>query len=106
MVERNLLRITRHPFHLYGSEGISGTEDKRSNILTKDVPVAPICSGNSKGGGSCQLGSVDKDQIWVRVRKMYFGHLNDQIYISYKSQYLRLMFLLTFTALDQVLLVL
>lgn len=25
------------PFHLYGSESFSGPEDKRSNIITKDV---------------------------------------------------------------------
>ena len=36
--QRGLLRITRHPFHLYGSEVIPETEDKRPNIITKDAP--------------------------------------------------------------------
>ena len=42
MVERGLLEITRHLFHLYGSEGVSGTEDKRPNIITKNVPSVLI----------------------------------------------------------------
>ena len=38
VVERGLLKIT---FHFYGSEAISGTEDKRPNsIITKDAPIA------------------------------------------------------------------
>ena len=41
-VERGFLWITRHPFHHYGFEGISGTEDKRLNIITKDAPIALI----------------------------------------------------------------
>ena len=32
----------RHLFQLYGSEVSSGTEDKRPNIITKNVPIAPI----------------------------------------------------------------
>ena len=39
LVERGLLWITGYPFHLHGSEAFSGTEDKRPNILTKDVPI-------------------------------------------------------------------
>ena len=42
VVKRGLLRITRHPFHLYDSKAISGTEDKRPNIITKDAPIALI----------------------------------------------------------------
>ena len=41
-MERHLLWIRRHSFHLYGSTEFSGTEDKRSNILTKDVSIALI----------------------------------------------------------------
>lgn len=41
-MERGLLWITRQPFHLYGSEAISETEDKRTNILTEDAPVALV----------------------------------------------------------------
>ena len=39
VVERGLLRITRHPFHLYGSEAISGSEEKKPNIITKMFPL-------------------------------------------------------------------
>ena len=43
VVERVSLCITRYPFHLDGSEAISGTEDKRPNIIiTKDAPRALI----------------------------------------------------------------
>lgn len=38
MVEKGLLLMTRHPFHLYGSEVIPGSEEERSNIITKDAP--------------------------------------------------------------------
>ena len=27
-------------FYLYGSEAFSGTEDKRANIIAKDIPLA------------------------------------------------------------------
>lgn len=40
--------------------------------------------GNSKDLGSCEPGTVDKTKYtW----KMYFGWLNDQMHISYESQY-------------------
>ena len=39
---KNTYYITGHPFYLYGSEAISGTEDKRPNIMTKDVPFVLI----------------------------------------------------------------
>lgn len=42
MLERGLLWVTRYPFHLYSSEMISETEDWRSNIITKDAPIAII----------------------------------------------------------------
>lgn len=32
----------RHQFHLYVSEGISGTGDKRPNIITENAPIALI----------------------------------------------------------------
>lgn len=34
--------MTMYPFHLYGSEEISGTEDKKPNIMTKDDPGAVV----------------------------------------------------------------
>lgn len=36
------LVTTRYPFHLYGSEAISETEDNRPNIMTKDAPIVII----------------------------------------------------------------
>ena len=62
---------------------ISGTENERSNIGTKDGSVDLFHLGNSKHLGICELGIME-DQICI---KMYFGYLNDQIYISYKSQH-------------------
>lgn len=35
-------------FHLYGSEAFSRTEDKRANIIAKDIPLCFYGSGNSK----------------------------------------------------------
>lgn len=35
VVERGLLFLPSHPFHLSDSEVISGTEDKTPNIVTK-----------------------------------------------------------------------
>ena len=43
------------PLHLSGSEVISGTEDKRSNIITKDTHTALI-SGYFKRFGSSEAG--------------------------------------------------
>ena len=37
VMERGLLWTTGNPFHLYGSEAISGTGDKRTSIMTKDA---------------------------------------------------------------------
>lgn len=64
--QRGLLRITRHPFHLYGSEVIPETEDKRPNIITKDAHTALISQDILR-----VFGAVSQDS----------GHLNDQIYI-------------------------
>ena len=40
VMERSLLWTTGDPFYLYDSEAISGTEDKRSSIMTKDALTA------------------------------------------------------------------
>lgn len=45
VVQRGLLWITRHSFYLYGSEVLSGTEDKK--IQQSMFPLLS-CSGNSK----------------------------------------------------------
>ena len=49
---------------------ISGAEDKRTNIITKEALVKSHPSGKSKGFGNCELGTTE-----------------DQTCISYKSQY-------------------
>ena len=40
MVESGWLHRATHPLRLHGSEGSSGTEDKRPTVVTKDVPFA------------------------------------------------------------------
>ena len=42
VVAWGLLGITGHPFYLYGSKAVLGTEDKRPNMITKDAPIALI----------------------------------------------------------------
>ena len=37
-----VLYVMNVPFHLYGSEVIIGTEEKRPTIITKDAPLALI----------------------------------------------------------------
>ena len=49
------------PIYFYGSEGISRTEDKRPNIITK-IWSHCSCSGNSKCFGNCEQGAIDKHQ--------------------------------------------
>ena len=58
VVERGLLKIT---FHFYGSEAISGTEDRRPN------PVSHCSSDsrNFKGLGIYEQRSLDKNQKYV-----------------------------------------
>ena len=51
-MESTLLWITRHSFHLYGSEVIPGSEEERPNIITKDAP-----SG---------LGPNEISKLWAR----------------------------------------
>ena len=62
---------------------ISGTEDKKTNIITKDALIKSHPSGNSKGFGNCELGTTE-DQIHLRN---IFWSSEDQTCISYKSQY-------------------
>ena len=69
---KGLFWITRHPFHLYGSEGISGTEDRRPDIITKDALIYSFHSGNSKSFG----------KLWARNHER-----RPNLYKSHKSQY-------------------
>ena len=61
---KGLVWVTRYPFHLYISEAVSGTEDKKPNIIAKDAPVACIVR-NSKRFGRHQPGTVEEDQIYI-----------------------------------------
>ena len=47
---------TRHSLYFYGSERISGTEDRRPNIITKDV-IMLLLLRKFHGFGSCDLGN-------------------------------------------------
>ena len=38
-MEGDLLRITKHLFHLCSSEALSGTLDRRTNTVVKIVPI-------------------------------------------------------------------
>ena len=64
VVEMDLLWITKYLFHLNGSEAISGTEDQRPNVITKDVLLLLLLR-KFQGFGD----------LWAR---------KDQIYIYYK----------------------
>ena len=86
VVERVWLWITRCPFHFYGSEVISGTEGKRPNIITKDALITLITQEIPR-----IWGPVSQEE-WTKTKCIWeisFGHLSDQIYISYKLQYCR-----------------
>ena len=61
---KGLVWMTRYPFHLYVSEAVSGTEDKKPNIIAKDAPVACIVR-NSKRFGRHEPGTVEEDQIYM-----------------------------------------
>lgn len=52
---KGLLRITRHPFHLSGSEVTSGAADKRVKVMTK-TPL-PLSSGRRRGPGGREPGT-------------------------------------------------
>ena len=56
---------SKTPFHLSGSEVISGTEDKRPRIMTKKCFQCSYPSGNSEDLGIWEPKTVDKDQIYI-----------------------------------------
>lgn len=62
---------------------ISGTEDQRPNVITKDAPVALLSEEMPRVFMSCELGTTDEDQICEK--KYPFGHSDDQMDISDKS---------------------
>lgn len=81
VVERHLLWITGHVFRLYGPEAISGTEDKRLNVTTKDAPIALIAKDIPRVWGAV----IQEPQRKTKYMANIFGHLNNQIYVAYES---------------------
>lgn len=61
---KGLVWETRYPFHLYVSEAVSGTEDKKPDIIAGDAPVVCIVR-NSKRFGRHQPGTVEEDQVYM-----------------------------------------
>lgn len=62
------------------AQSLLGTEDKKPSIVIKDDPIALILRGLE----------TESQELWMKIkyaRKIYFAHLNGQIYISYKSEY-------------------
>ena len=66
MVEWCLLWILRHPVHLYDTEVILGTEDKKTKNCNKRYSHCSYCSGNSKYLGSCEPGTWTKTKIYKK----------------------------------------
>ena len=61
---KELVRVTSNAFHIYDSEGFSGTEDKGPNVIfLKSCSNCSCHSGNSECSGSYESETVDKDQI-------------------------------------------
>lgn len=75
-MEKALLWVTRQTFHLYGSEAISETEDKRPIIIIKDAPVA---LNTQKFQESWEPWARNPGQLPPIYMKIDFDHLNDQI---------------------------
>lgn len=62
------------------AQSLSGTEDKQSSIVIKDAPIAVILRGLE----------TESQKLWMKIkyaREINFAHMNDQIYISAKSEY-------------------
>lgn len=70
VVERDLLRITRHPFHLYVSEVTSRTEDK-NKYANKRCSHWSYRSGNSKDFRS-SVPDTEQDQWYISYDKLQF----------------------------------
>ena len=51
--------------HIYAFEAFSGTENKKSNFVTKDSPIVLIAKENFKSFGSC-LSQV----LWTKSKSI------------------------------------
>ena len=82
-MEGGLLKITKHPCHLCSSEALSGTQDRRTNTIIKIVPILLLAQKISS------VWEAMSQELWRKSKCIYirFCHLNDQMYISYKSGY-------------------
>ena len=58
------------PISLHGSEGISGIEAKRPNIVTKDAPIA---LRKFRGSGSCLPGNRDTKYVLIVNHNIIYG---------------------------------
>lgn len=57
-------------FYLYGSEAFSGTEDKRANIIAKDIPLAFMAQEIPRIWlVTCKPLTVDEDYIYIYITK-------------------------------------
>lgn len=81
VVEKHLLGRTRHVLRLYGPEAISGTEDKRLNVIRKDAPITLIAKETPSVWGAV----IQEPQRKTKYMANIFGHLNNQIYVTYES---------------------
>ena len=55
-------------FYLYGSEAFSETEDKRANIIAKDIPLAFMAQEIPRVWlATCEPLTVDEDYIYIKI---------------------------------------
>lgn len=74
---------------------ISGTENKKTNIVTKNAPITLVAQEMTRVWGAvCQEPRMKTKNI----QEIYFGYRNDQIYI-HTSQYGKFLFFLFFSPL-------
>lgn len=84
---KTLAMNTRHSFHLYGSRVFQKLR-KVTKYYSERCSHYSYHLGNSKGLGGSEPGTLAEEEIYMK--KKYFGHLNEQMYISHKSQYHKL----------------
>ena len=69
-------------FYLYGSEAFSGTEDKRANIIAKDIPLAFMAQEIPRVWlVTCKPLTVDEDYIYIYILQNTVLHLQSLKYL-------------------------
>lgn len=76
VVKRGMLGILRNPLHLY--KAVSGIEDKRK-YYDERCSHHSYCSGNSKGYGCREPGTMNETEIYIYLFYMFIF-----IFIYYK----------------------